>query len=265
MGMGMDKLTFDPTDANSLAASSTVGSYTLSGTGVSIGAVSDALKVNFTNSTFPISATDLDIRDLVFATDKVDVSGSTVELGATTLAALESITVVATDLDIRNLVFATDKVDVSGSSVELGATTLAALETITVVATDLDIRNLVFADDKVDVSGSSVELGATTLAALENITATVNDAALANTAALSTAVAPTTTATNFPAALANRKYLTFQNLAGNCFVGGSTATAATGLRLASGAMLEGLRIGPAITLRHVMAAGTGDLRILELS
>lgn len=42
----------------------------------------------------------------------------TVELGATTLAALESITVVATDLDIRNLVFADDKVDVSGSVIE---------------------------------------------------------------------------------------------------------------------------------------------------
>jgi hypothetical protein len=134
------------------------------------------------NST--ISATDLDIRDLVFATDKVDVSGSTVELGATTLAALESITVVdgggsltvdAVDLDIRDLVFATDKVDVSGSSVELGATTLAALESITVSATDLDIRDLAFATDKVDVSGSEVSLDATTLAALENITVSATD------------------------------------------------------------------------------------------
>jgi fructose-specific phosphotransferase system component IIB len=114
-----------------------------------------------TNST--ISATDLDIRDLVFATDKVDVTGSTVELGATTLAALETITVIATDLDIRNLTFATDKVDVTGSTVELGATTLAALETITVIATDLDIRNLTFATDKVDVSGSSVTVTATNL------------------------------------------------------------------------------------------------------
>lgn len=42
----------------------------------------------------------------------------TVELGASTLAALESITVVANGLDIRNLVFATDKVDVSGSLIE---------------------------------------------------------------------------------------------------------------------------------------------------
>jgi fructose-specific phosphotransferase system component IIB len=122
------------------------------------------------NTNATISGTDLDIRDLVFATDKVDVSGSTVALDAPTLAALENITVSATNLDIRDLTFAADKVDASGSTVELGATTLAALETITVTATDLDIRNLVFATDKVDVGGSTVELGATTLSALESIT-----------------------------------------------------------------------------------------------
>lgn len=73
-----------------------------------------------------------DVRALdVWVMNPVSVSG-TVELGATTLAALENITVSATDLDIRDLAFATDKVDVTGSTVELGATTLAALETITV-------------------------------------------------------------------------------------------------------------------------------------
>jgi uncharacterized lipoprotein YehR (DUF1307 family) len=121
------------------------------------------------------TATDLDIRDLVFATDKVDVSGSEVSLDATTLAALENITVSATDLDIRDLAFATDKVDVSGSEVSLDATTLAALENITVSATDLDIRDLAFATDKVDVSGSEVSLDSTTLAALENITVSATD------------------------------------------------------------------------------------------
>lgn len=122
------------------------------------------------NTNTTITATDFDIRDLVFATDKVDVSGSEVSLDATTLAALENITVSATDLDIRDLAFATDKVDVTGSEVSLDATTLAALENITVSATDLDIRNLVFATDKVDASGSTVALDAPTLAALESIT-----------------------------------------------------------------------------------------------
>lgn len=110
-----------------------------------------------------VSATDLDIRDLAFATDKVDVSGSEVSLDSTTLAALENITVSATDLDIRNLVFATDKIDASGSSVSISGS-------VTVTATDLDIRNLTFAQDKVDASGSSVALDAPTLAALESVT-----------------------------------------------------------------------------------------------
>lgn len=55
-----------------------------------------------------VSATDLDIRNLVFATDKVDASGSAV-----------TAVVTATNLDIRDLTFASDKVDASGTT--LGA------------------------------------------------------------------------------------------------------------------------------------------------
>ena len=62
-----------------------------------------------------------------------------------------SLTVDATDLDIRDLAFATDSVDVSGSEVSLDATTLAALENITVSATDLDIRDLTHASDSVKI------------------------------------------------------------------------------------------------------------------
>jgi hypothetical protein len=75
------------------------------------------------DGTVTVTATNLDIRDLAFATDKVDVSGS-------------SVTVSATNLDIRDLTFAADKVDVSGSSV-------------TVSATNLDIRDLTSVTDSV--------------------------------------------------------------------------------------------------------------------
>lgn len=69
------------------------------------------LKVNADGSVdMNLLTTDVDIRDLAFATDKVDVGGSVVELGATTLAALETITVVATDLDIRDLSRSTDSI-----------------------------------------------------------------------------------------------------------------------------------------------------------
>jgi hypothetical protein len=105
-----DKLIYSAADA---ADSDQIGSHVLAGDdGTAIGHVSDALKVSLTNASVAVTATDLDIRDLVFATDKVDVSGSSVELGATTLAALESITVVATDLDIRDLTHVSDSIKI---------------------------------------------------------------------------------------------------------------------------------------------------------
>lgn len=109
------------------------------------------------SGTVAVSATDLDLRDLAFATDKVDVSGSSVSISS------GSLTVSATDLDIRDLAFATDKVDVSGSSVSISSGSL------TVSATDLDIRDLAFATDKVDVSGSAVTIssGSVTVSATD--------------------------------------------------------------------------------------------------
>jgi hypothetical protein len=118
-----------------------------------------------------------EVRPLEFSVDKVDVGGSTVALDATTLAALETITVASvtaavTIQDGGNVISIDDaggSITIDGT-VELGATTLAALESITVVATNLDIRDLAFATDKVDVGGSVVALDAPTLAALESIT-----------------------------------------------------------------------------------------------
>lgn len=112
-----------------------------------------ALDVNVVNAiaatisgTVPVTATDLDIRNLVFATDKVDVSGSEVSLDSATLAALENISaiVTATDLDIRDLAFATDKVDVTGSAVSITGS-------VVVTATDLDIRDLSHTQDSIKI------------------------------------------------------------------------------------------------------------------
>lgn len=111
----------------------------------------------------------------------------TVELGATSLAALESITVQngagaaavniqdggnsitvdATALDIRALAFATDKADVSGSVVALDAPTLAALESITVQngagASAVNIQdggNSITVDGAVTVSATALDIRA---------------------------------------------------------------------------------------------------------
>lgn len=109
----------------------------------------------FVNNTLTVTATDLDIRNLVFATDKVDVSNSVIALDAATLAALESITVQnGSGGSAVNIQDGGNTITVDGT-VELGATTLAALESITVVATDLDIRNLSAAQDSIAIKDSA--------------------------------------------------------------------------------------------------------------
>lgn len=77
-----------------------------------------------------VDAVDLDIRDLAFATDKVDASGSVVALDAPTLAALESITVQ-------------NGAGASAVNIQDGG------NSITVDAVDLDIRNLSQSQDTV--------------------------------------------------------------------------------------------------------------------
>lgn len=237
-----------------------------------------------------VRAVDLDIRDLAFATDKVDVSGSSV-----------TAVVSATDLDIRNLVFATDKVDASGSVVELGATSLAALETITVLqgtspwvvsATDLDIRDLSsatdsisavasgnIADDAVD-SGNPIKVGSRAVTGpLAAISAAddradlisdlyrriyVNDSA--NIGVASAAVSVAGTATNLAAsALGGRRRMMILNNSGKpIYVGPSGVTTSSGLRIAAGGNMS-LEIGPNVAL-YAIGDGSGqDARVFELA
>lgn len=69
--------------------------------GVTAGGTQQTIEVNASGhvniadggGSITVDAINLDIRDLVFATDKVDVSNSTVALDSTTLNALESVTV----------------------------------------------------------------------------------------------------------------------------------------------------------------------------
>lgn len=84
------------------------------------------------------------------ATSSIAISDGTDTLAVNGDGSINA-TVSATDLDIRNLTFADDKVDASGSEVSLDAATLAALESITVSATDLDIRDLTHVSDSVKV------------------------------------------------------------------------------------------------------------------
>jgi hypothetical protein len=95
--LGKDKLVFDT--SATLSDNDNVGAFLRASDGTLITHTGGALNVNVSNASIAVTATDLDIRDLVFATDKVDVSGS-------------SVTVTATNLDIRDLTHATDSVKV---------------------------------------------------------------------------------------------------------------------------------------------------------
>jgi hypothetical protein len=177
--------------------------------------------------------------------------------------------VSATDLDIRNLVFATDKVDVSGSTVELGATTLAALENITISATDLDIRDLTHVSDSVRLGDGTSFFTSTTVGGDVGLDVyVINDPAVANTAIASNVntLGTANTAEDVVASpLANRKLLMiYNNDNQKMYVGQSGVSAANGFPLSPGSYLE-LRAGAAIDIEWVSAKLGHDMRHLELS
>ena len=133
------------------------------------------------------------------ALEQTTISG-TVELGATTLSALETTTVEqgttpwVTSLNASTLA-ALESVDLNPATLaalettELGATTLAALETTELGATTLAALENVTVDSvtaNVTVEGE-VELGSTSLAALENISIDAGDITVAGEVALDSA------------------------------------------------------------------------------
>lgn len=143
-----DHLIFDTTDANTIADTDSVGAYVRSDDGTlithhTVGS-DEGLDVYLLNSSIVVTATDLDIRDLAFATDSVDVSGSEVSLDAATLAALETVTVLqgtdpwvigdgggsitvdATNLDIRDLTHVTDSVRLGDGTSFFTSTTVGS-------------------------------------------------------------------------------------------------------------------------------------------
>lgn len=245
MGLNKDQLVLDTA---ALAESDNVGAYLRSSDGTLLTHTTvsgkQALDVNVANIV-TVSATALDVRALAFATDKVDASGSTVELGATSLAALESITVQ-------------NGAGVAAVNIQDGG------NSITVDATAFDIRALAFATDKVDASGSIVALDAPTLAALESITAVIGGGVTASFSAV--LVDNTAGGTDLvPTDLANRKKILIQNVSSKAiYVGNSGVTTATGIKVAAGASAE-FEAGPAINLFAITAAGAADVRIMEIA
>ena len=88
----------------------------------------------------------------------------------------------------------------------------------------------------------------------------------ANVSVAQAAVSVTTTATALPAtALVGRRTILLQNLDKDpIFIGGSGVTTSNGVRVAAGAFWEG-EVGDDVGIFGICAAGTADVRVLELA
>jgi hypothetical protein len=267
--IGKDKLGFDITDSDSIAASDSVGAFLRSSDGTllthtTVG-TKQALDVNVANT---ISMTN----PANFAEDSVHTNA---DIGTHILAVRNDTegSLVSADGDYASLqVDANGRLRVLQRALSNTTDSVAAVQsgtwninsitnTVTVQATDLDIRDLSHTQDSVRIGDGTnflAYVGSTGIARMADF----------HTAAANSAVSVDTTAGGVDlvtSALPNRTNMFIQNLGTkNIFVGVGTVTTANGLRLAPGATLEA-RIGAALSLKAISASGTQDVRVLELA
>jgi hypothetical protein len=283
---GKNQLTLDTT---SLSESDNVGAYVRSSDGTLITHTTnggkDSLDVNISNTSIAVTATNLDIRDLAFATDKVDVSGSSVELGATTLAALENISaiVTATDLDIRNLDYSQDNIAIKGST---GNQLVVNADGS--INANVDVSVVSGAEKAEDSAHTSTDVGQFSLAVRHdadtsmvsadgdyapfqvNATGALKVAGTFTQSSASDILAQSitvgTTEVALPATpMVNRREIIIQNN-GNKFlyIGETGVTSSTGLIIGpkSEASFE---FGPSVILYGISTAAAQDIRVIEVS
>lgn len=250
-----DRLIFDTTDATTIAATDSVGAYVRAANGTLIGNVSDALKVNFSNTTIAVTATDLDVRDLSYLQDNVAIRGAT---GNQLVVNADGSINANVDISVTT---GSDKAeDAAHTSGDIGTYILAVRQdTLTnSVSADGDYASL-----KVDATGA-LYVNVASSGSL-----TVSDAALANTSianavkVLAVANTPQSTVTTN---LTGRKYLMlYNNDNTRVFIGAASVTAANGFPLSPGSVME-LRAGAAVSPFFVGQTGkTPEIRTLELS
>lgn len=219
------------------------------GDSVQIGDGTDLLAVNADGSINVVAtATNLDIRDLQFASDSVDVSGSSVSITG-------SVAVTATDLDVRDLTHVSDSVKIGDGTDFLAVNADGSINVnATISATDLDIRDLVAATDSVsawlkDGSGNSIEsIG--------------GNLSVADSVLLNSLSAPTVTTTEVAVtAVSGQKKVTIQNLSTeDIYLGPTGVTAGTGLLIPKKSSQE-IDLAGTVYLIAGAAAGAGNVRV----
>jgi hypothetical protein len=128
----LENITVSATDLDIRDLAFATDKVDVSGSQVELGATTLAALENIT-----VSATDLDIRDLSHVQDSVKIGDGT------------DLLAVNADGSINTTIVGSSGTITVDGTVELGATTLAALESITVTATDLDIRDLSHTQDSI--------------------------------------------------------------------------------------------------------------------
>lgn len=168
-----------------------------------------------------VTATDLDIRNLSFANDKVDVSGSTIALDATTLSALENTSVTVTNLSGASAVNIQD----GGNSITVDGT---------VAATQSGTWNVNNISGTVSLpTGASTAAnqttGNTSLSSIDTKLTTTNSSLSSIDAGIPAALGQTTMANSMPVAIASdQTVIPINDNGGSLTVDGTVAATQSG-------------------------------------
>ena len=286
-----NRLVFDPTDANSVAASSSVGAF------VRAGSDGDLIASQTLNSEEWLNVAGILHDKTGTAIDSsnplpVDVTGGvnvevdlshvddSVALGdGTNLLTSHN---VGSDygLDVYVLNSALDVNLQDGAGTDLTSTLIGAKQSLDVnvagfSATDIDIRDLTHVSDSVALGDGTNLLTSTTVGADIGLDVNIINASdidvdddLADTAIENTATAVSTTAVNVVAsALSDRKWLAVANEGNKSLYFGKTGvTTSNGFPLHPG-MQQLWRIGASVSPQIIGGNGASseDLRVMELS
>lgn len=234
--------------------------------------------LTITNSSFAVTASDLDIRDLDYSQDNVAIkSAAGVDLAVDSNGYLtitnSSFAVTASDLDIRDLDYSQDNVEIkSGSGVSLSIDSNGYL-TITnssfaVTASDLDIRDLDYSQDNVAIkSAAGVDLAIDSNGYLTITNTSFETTPAAYDTWKVTAQSVTNTASELASTpLANRIKMVIQNLGSvDVYINFSNAVSTSnGLLIAKGFSQE-IELDAGADVWAITASGSADVRIAEYS
>lgn len=155
------KLVFDVTDADTIAASDSIGAFIRSSDGTLIThtteGAKEALDVSIANTSIAVTATDLDIRDIDAAQDNIAISDGTDTLSINADGSINAV-VSATDLDIRDLSAAQDSVqsnlfDGAGNAITSSSGALDVNIASSDISINVDLQNgAEFAEDAAHTS-----------------------------------------------------------------------------------------------------------------